>query len=94
MNDITGTGGVDNTLAFKREPLRTYHSDAVEHEHKTSSSTPVWGARRYACAGVQPRELFTIRAISYATVPRRAMQKTLLGATGVQTLDDAAHRHR
>ena len=94
MSEIPRERGLDHTLAFKREPYdyiskrcRTLASDVFE--------TRILGRKTLCMRGKSAAELFyDPRYFMRHGAAPEPLQKTLLGTTGVQTLDDAAHRHR
>ncbi len=94
MNAIPRTGGLDNTLAFKREPY-VYISRRCRSLNTDVFETRLLGRKTLCMRGRAAAELFyDPRYFMRHGAAPEPLQKTLLGATGVQTLDDAAHRHR
>ncbi|MBM7644898.1 fatty-acid peroxygenase [Scopulibacillus daqui] len=85
---------LDNTFAllcegyhFIQNRCRRFHSDIFE--------TRLFGERVLCMSGKEAAKLFydTERFQRKGAAPKR-IQKTLFGENGVQTMDDAAHKHR
>lgn len=94
MNGIPRTGGLDNTLAFKRDPY-DYISRRCQSLNTDVFEARLLGRRTLCMRGRAAAELFyDPRYFMRHGAAPEPLQKTLLGTTGVQTLDDAAHRHR
>lgn len=94
MNDIPRTGAIDDTLEFKREPYR-YISRRCRSLNTDVFEARLLGRKTLCMRGRAAAELFyDPRYFMRHGAAPEALQKTLLGKTGVQTLDDAAHRHR
>ena len=94
MSGIPKTGGLDSTLAFKREPYE-YISQRCKNLNTDVFETRLLGRRTLCMRGRAAAELFyDPRYFMRRGAAPEPLQKTLLGTKGVQTLDDAAHRHR
>jgi len=94
MADIPRPGGIDDTLAFKREPY-DYISRRCRSLNTDVFEARLLGRKTLCMRGRAAAELFyDPRYFMRHGAAPEPLQKTLLGTTGVQTLDDAAHRHR
>jgi fatty-acid peroxygenase len=94
MSGIPRTGGIDDTLAFKREPYE-YISRRCRSLDTDVFEARLLGRRTLCMRGRAAAELFyDPRYFMRHGAAPEPLQRTLLGSTGVQTLDDAAHRHR
>jgi fatty-acid peroxygenase len=94
MNELPRTGGIDDTLAFKREPY-DYISRHCRRLNTDVFETRLLGRKTLCMRGREAAELFyDPRYFMRHGAAPEPLQKTLLGTTGVQTLDNAAHRHR
>jgi fatty-acid peroxygenase len=94
MTEIPRARGLDSTLALKREPYE-FISSRCERLNTDVFETRLLGRKTLCMRGRAAAELFYDGRyfMRHGAAPE-PLQKTLLGTTGVQTLDDASHRHR
>ena len=94
MSDIPRESGFDHTLAFKREPYE-YISKGCRRLASDVFETRLLGRKTLCMRGRLAAQLFyNPRYFMRHGAAPEPLQKTLLGTSGIQTLDDAAHRHR
>lgn len=94
MKKIPNDGHLDSTLALGKNPYRFIKKQA-EQLGSEVFATRVLLRKTICMTGHEAARLFsdTRRFIRKGATPSR-LQKTLFGHGGVQTLDDAQHRHR
>jgi fatty-acid peroxygenase len=94
MTSIPRDRGIDKTLALKREPYE-YISKQCRRLDTDVFVTRFLGRKTLCLRGREAAELFYNPQyfVRRGATPG-VLQKNSHGATGVQTLDDAAHRHR
>jgi len=94
MKKIPNDGHLDSTLALGKNPYRFIKQQAEQLGSEVFATRLL--LRKTICmTGAEAARLFsdTRRFIRKGAAPLR-LQKTLFGRGGVQTLDDAQHRHR
>lgn len=94
VSEIPKVGGIDDTLALKREPY-DYISRRCKNLNTDVFEARLLGRKTLCMRGRAAAELFyDPRYFMRHGAAPEPLQRTLLGTTGVQTLDDAAHRQR
>jgi fatty-acid peroxygenase len=94
MTEIPREGSIDSTLALKREPYE-FISRRCERLNTDVFEARLLGRKTLCMRGRAAAEVFyDPRYFMRHGAAPEPLQKTLLGTTGVQTLDDARHRHR
>ena len=94
MTEFPREGSIDSTLALKREPYE-FISRRCERLNTDVFEARLLGRKTLCMRGRAAAEVFYDPSffMRHGAAPE-PLQKTLLGTTGVQTLDDARHRHR